>query len=668
MVVGIEGMHFANSNHKNYICLMHKRADLLRFSPDPARKLQEHAGYKNHFPMTMHIRILFLLLFSFATTHTLLDASPSIAKPTCHEFCEAILSGDMKVVQQMVAAGADLNCDDSKYVFLFFKRHRTPISTALYDHDVPMAKYLVTVGANADEAYEIAADMNNTDLKKFLLEHGANKELAICQAALHADLEMLKFLIGIGVDPGTKDEDGKSLTHLASESGSVQMVKYCKETLGLDVNTTDKKGRTCLMWAAQHGNRDVLAYLLQQGAGLEAKDLEGKTAIFYALDAKDPIASVGFLLDNGANSGQKDKERQTVLDVACKRKDHGLAEYLIQRGLGFEENYSTRNYLFGQEINDPLPDRKLLFRLIDAGVYAEWTDDAGHTLLYRSIESKDFEMVKYLIEHKANPSATDRDGYRPICRDNAMLRYLVEHGADTKLVSAAGNTYLCDAIAANDLDLVEFLLAHSHHLEPLCSGGEVALVKAVRAGNVEIVEQLLDHGADCNADVRGVNVLDIALQKDIGEIVALLRSKGAITQAEELAQIQQGQAFMQALRSNDTLSYHRMMADPAKMILTSDSVRIAARTAVLRDEVPLLALMHEKFGFDLNDRFGEKNNTLLLIASGREKPLSVKYLLDHGADPFLANHSGESPIDIAANAKIRKMIKKAREAILENGG
>ena len=89
---------FANSSHKNYICLMDKRADLLRFSPDSARKLQEQAGCKKDFPLTMHVRILILLLFSVASTHTMHGACQPRATPSCYEFCEAIKAGDMEVV------------------------------------------------------------------------------------------------------------------------------------------------------------------------------------------------------------------------------------------------------------------------------------------------------------------------------------------------------------------------------------------------------------------------------------------------------------------------------------------------------------------------------------------------------------------------------------------
>ncbi len=49
----------------------------------------------------------------------------------------------------------------------------------------------------------------------------------------------------------------------------------------LDINATDDAGMTPLMWAAYHNNSTITAYLLDNGADCEEKDMDGYTAMHW---------------------------------------------------------------------------------------------------------------------------------------------------------------------------------------------------------------------------------------------------------------------------------------------------------------------------------------------------------------------------------------------------
>ena len=51
---------------------------------------------------------------------------------------------------------------------------------------------------------------------------------------------------------------------------------------GAEVNAKAKDGRTALMWASQKGHRDVVQALLAKGADVNAKDNKGRTALMAA--------------------------------------------------------------------------------------------------------------------------------------------------------------------------------------------------------------------------------------------------------------------------------------------------------------------------------------------------------------------------------------------------
>jgi ankyrin repeat protein len=58
-------------------------------------------------------------------------------------------------------------------------------------------------------------------------------------------------------------------------------VELCWE-LGMDVNAVNAMGLTAVMGAANRGSNDVIQFLVDKGARLDARDNEGRTALTWA--------------------------------------------------------------------------------------------------------------------------------------------------------------------------------------------------------------------------------------------------------------------------------------------------------------------------------------------------------------------------------------------------
>lgn len=67
--------------------------------------------------------------------------------------------------------------------------------------------------------------------------------------------------------------NGFSFLALATQNGHISTVKYLFEH-GVDVNSSDQRGRTPLMEAAFWGYAQILYILLQQGVDRHRKDME----------------------------------------------------------------------------------------------------------------------------------------------------------------------------------------------------------------------------------------------------------------------------------------------------------------------------------------------------------------------------------------------------------
>ena len=71
----------------------------------------------------------------------------------------------------------------------------------------------------------------------------------------------------------------------ATAPGSPAVVKYLIDS-GADVDVVDEKGKTALMWAAQHGRPAMVKALLRRGADARRRDRKGRTALHYCTKSR----------------------------------------------------------------------------------------------------------------------------------------------------------------------------------------------------------------------------------------------------------------------------------------------------------------------------------------------------------------------------------------------
>jgi ankyrin repeat protein len=135
------------------------------------------------------------------------------------------------------------------------------------------------------------------------------------RAAQSGDVELMKVLLAHGADPKLPTDFGDTALSAAAGIGWVEGVTYEHSAaenleaikflldLGLDPNAANKDGRTPLMGAALKGRSDVVQFLVDHGAKLETRDrgsrdtdtnvskIAGHT--WQALDYADGLVRVG---------------------------------------------------------------------------------------------------------------------------------------------------------------------------------------------------------------------------------------------------------------------------------------------------------------------------------------------------------------------------------------
>ncbi|CAF4065249.1 unnamed protein product [Rotaria sordida] len=227
----------------------------------------------------------------------------------------AIEEGHLEVVILLIRYGANVNQSPKGQVARDLHiENQTPLLIACMKNHEAIIRYLIQSGAN----------VNLTS------EHGTSPFLAICQ---HNNVILARLLIrhGARYDVETKNRyDGKiNSLIIAAESGSFDIVRLLVE-IGLDVNykiegTGETAGRTPLFHACAKGFQDIVEYLIDHGADVNATEDSGLSCLHIAA-AMGHADIVRILCEHNVNVNQRyrfEEQDVTAYDLAeCQQHNH----------------------------------------------------------------------------------------------------------------------------------------------------------------------------------------------------------------------------------------------------------------------------------------------------------------------------------------------------------
>lgn len=282
-------------------------------------------------------------------------------------------------------------------------------------------------------------------------------ERLLLSAAYMGQLDEIKRLVKQqGVNLDVKDEEGCTpLIHAALE-GHLDVVRYlveakanleAKHELKEHEHWEDQLGDTVLILAAEIGELNVVQYLVKEArANLETRNTEGYTALIVAAE-KGRLDVVQCLLEARANlEARTEKGEQTALTRAavCARLD--VVQHLVK---------------------EPHPA-------------LDTRDANGHTPLTVAAGIGDLDIVRCLLQAKANLEAEDGHNALSIAASYPhainVTRYLVKEAhANVETNDSAGCTPLMFAAQKGNLIAVRFLLEAKANLEAEDGQGNTAL-------------------------------------------------------------------------------------------------------------------------------------------------------------------------------------------------
>jgi ankyrin repeat protein len=176
-------------------------------------------------------------------------------------------------------------------------------------------------------AWLLACAVGNVHKARLLREHGAELDISSIEWAVRNNhINMLHWLLWLGMKPEASDRHYPNALFAACESGAVDCVKLLLKR-GIDTNIRDSSWQKPINLAK---NADIVRLLVNAGADINYVDGLGYSVLLTALEKND-IEFVRALLEMGADPNKSSVER-TPLCYAAYNNNYEAAKMLLEAG------------------------------------------------------------------------------------------------------------------------------------------------------------------------------------------------------------------------------------------------------------------------------------------------------------------------------------------------
>lgn len=567
-----------------------------------------------------------------------------------------------EIIRKLVAAGADPNQRN--------KKGQTPLMLAVERNQLEQAKIFIDMGANIHDqdnegvsSFSRGIDIGLPAVELMVNKKNINVRDSLGRTPLHiatfknADSKIINYLLQEGAEVNTRDKDGNSPLHVAVEhnykaigtilishgadifitnkaGNSPLKVSYSlnegrEDWLITDttIRSTDATGNTPLHLAAEWNNPNMIKYLLDKGANINAKNDTGETPFFSSMKGNSP-ACIDALLQYPASHidiNARDFLGNCVLHTAVQWLAYDAAMKVISMTNGSSLTYA-RNLAGKTPLHVAASQGSLRFiqMLLQYGVDVNESDELGQTALVYAINGNKVEAVKYLLQESASPSQQDSYGKTPLhCavenKNIECVKVLRSAGAKIMTKDMNGATPLTLAFQQNT-DMIAAVIADEKNIQD--SDGQSPLHIAVIENIApDTFAFLLNKGFYLNKrNKNGSSCLLLAVQLQRSELISALLAHHA-----------------------DAFIANNIGQSPLSLVLSE-------RTEYL-----------EKFSAALKDGGDSMGDTILHYAARLSTVDTVQKLLSLGHNPTLKNLEEQTPIDIA-----RRWGKRDVVSVFEN--
>ncbi len=325
--------------------------------------------------------------------------------------------------------------------------------------------YLTTTGFSLSMEWRSSEILLNLDgstspeMKKKLFEDAQNGIF---------DIHDIENYLSEGGTIRDAQKHGTQLIHLAAAAGRIDILTWLHER-SADINARNYRGERPIHFAAQNGNIEVLDWLYENDAHINVKDgNNSRYPIHFAAQAGQ-IQSLQWFYEHGDDINKPDRVGYQPVHLAAIAGKVDALAWLHANG---------------------------------ANVYALSKD--GHGVIHLAADAGQVEVLKWFSTTSTGITALDRPGRQAVhyaahaCQWDA-LRWLRQNGADLNAACSSGSRPIHSAAYTCETDLREWLRQNGADINAVRNDGFQPIHLAAVAEHTNALRWLLDNGADIEA-------------------------------------------------------------------------------------------------------------------------------------------------------------------------
>lgn len=521
-----------------------------------------------------------------------------------------------------------------------------------------------------NDALSYSARVGNLDAIKILLNSGAevnfhttnNSVTPLMAAIFHGQKNCVEYLLSVGANPKFKNYKNENALMLAARNDDINIYKLLIDK-GIPINARDNSENTAMLWAAEQCSPRIISFLQENGADIFDVDKYGNTALHKSL--KNRTSTVGYLMENGVNINQANKNKNETLPLsyAISKGNLMMIKYIINKcsRLNIEPKI-TDNMIFSAISDNRFEILELLLKNSNLDINDIYSDYTSPLIA----ASSNIEMMDIILKLGFDINSTGKRSKNALIyaaghNNYSAVKFLLEKGADPNIVIDGNFNALNAAFGNSDLRITKILLNNNADPNMLFSNSYI-FKSMIENDNIEILKLLVEKGLNLNTKFEdNTTLLHSAVYKNSIQFVKYLVENGFDISIFEEYTIDS--PLIQAARrhhipENDMSDVFTYLINSGIDVNSRNNYFETPLLYAAQNDVVITKLLVEN-GADINAKSSNGENALKKAISMSKFDI-VKYLIEQGADINAKDNRGISIlISSLRHPKLLELILKS---------